>query len=537
MKRHLFLGNEAVAQAAIDAGISGAYAYPGTPSTEIMEYIQHSPTAEERAVHRQWSANEKTAYETALGMSYAGRRALVCMKQVGLNVAADAFINSAITGVNGGLVLAVADDPGMHSSQNEQDSRYYGRFAMIPVLEPSNQQEAYDMCYTAFKLSEQLQLPVMLRLTTRLSHSRAAVSLRQSVHPHELHLPQNLKQFLLLPIFARKNYVGLLEKQHRMEALSEQSSYNFQEAGVHRHLGIVCCGLGWNYFREVFVGREIPWPRVKIGQYPLPRNLLEKLEAECDELLVIEEGYPMVEEQLRGFFAAGKPVHGKLDGWLPRYGELTSDQVGRALQITYPAPYPVPEVVVPRPPSFCRGCGHVDAFEALQEVVAGYGAGHIFSDIGCYALAALPPYQGIYSCVDMGASITMAKGAADAGFFPAVAFIGDSTFTHSGMTGLLDAVNEHTNMVVVISDNQCVAMTGGQQPAGLGKLEAICEGLGVDPAHIRVFTPLHKNQEDMIRIYQEEIEYDGLSVVIPRRECLQKATRRRRQEKQKQAKN
>jgi len=535
MKRHLFLGNEAVAQAAIDAGISGVYAYPGTPSTEILEYIQQNSTAVERDLHRQWSANEKTAYETALGMSYAGRRAMACMKQVGLNVAADAFINSAITGVNGGLVLAVADDPGMHSSQNEQDSRYYGRFAMIPVLEPSNQQEAYDMCYEAFKLSEQLQLPVMLRLTTRLSHSRAAVVCRKSIHPHELHLPQNLKQFLLLPIFARKNYVGLLGKQEKMEMLSERSGYNFYEDGDDRTLGIVCCGLGWNYFREVFIGTKIPYPRVKIGQYPAPRTLLEKLEAECDELLVIEEGYPMVEEQLRGYFAKGKPVHGKLDGWLSRYGELTSDLVGKALKIEYAAPYPVPKSVVPRPPSFCRGCGHIDAFEALQEVVAEYGAGHIFSDIGCYALAALPPYQGIYSCVDMGASITMAKGAADAGFFPAVAFIGDSTFTHSGMTGLLDAVNENTNMVVVISDNQCVAMTGGQKPAGLGKLEAICEGLGVDPAHIRVFVPLHKNQEEMIRIYKEEIDYNGVSVVIPRRECLQKAARRMRHEKEKQA--
>ncbi|WP_372775062.1 thiamine pyrophosphate-dependent enzyme [Mangrovibacterium sp.] len=531
MKSKLLLGNEAVAQAAVDAGISGVYAYPGTPSTEITEFIQQNLEAIERDIHRDWSANEKTAYEEALGMSYAGRRVLVCMKQVGLNVAADAFINSAITGVNGGLVLAVADDPGMHSSQNEQDSRYYGNFAMIPILEPSNQQEAYDMCYEAFQLSEQTQLPVMLRLTTRLSHSRSAVVFQQSIHPNSLKLPGNLKQFLLLPVFARKSYAALLDKQEALKKLSDDSKYNKFQHGNDRSLGVVCCGLGGNYFNEVFAGREIPHPRVKIAQYPLPDKLLIELENTCDELLVVEEGYPFVEEQLRDFFGKGTKVRGKLDGALPRYGELTTDQVGKALKKEYESSFQIPDSVVPRPPSFCRGCGHIDAFDALQEVVQSYGAGHIFSDIGCYALAALPPFQSIYSCVDMGASITMAKGAADAGLYPSIAFIGDSTFTHSGITGLLDAVNANSNMLIVISDNESISMTGGQDPAGLGKIEAICEGVGVDPNHIRVFVPLNKNKEEMIRIYKEEIDFKGVSVVIARRECLQKASRRIRQEK------
>ncbi|WP_163712331.1 indolepyruvate ferredoxin oxidoreductase subunit alpha [Mangrovibacterium lignilyticum] len=529
MKRELFLGNEAVAQAAIDAGISGVYAYPGTPSTEITEYIQQNSLAVERKVHSKWSANEKTAYETALGMSYAGKRALVCMKQVGLNVAADVFMNSAITGIHGGLVLAVADDPGMHSSQNEQDSRYYGQFAMIPVLEPSNQQEAYNMTYEAFQLSEQTQLPVMLRLTTRLSHSRSGVWRREVLQPKTLRLPKNSKQFLLLPIFARKNYARLLEKQVPLNLLAEQSKYNFFRDGQDHSLGIVCCGLAWNYVQEVYAGSAIPFPIVKISQYPLPEKLMGKLYESSDELLVIEEGYPLVESQLRDFFGKGKPVHGKLDGWLNRYGELTTDQVGRALKVEYDAVFESPDCVVPRPPSFCMGCGHVDAFVALQEAVAEFGEGHVFSDIGCYALAALPPFESIYSCVDMGASITMAKGAADAGLFPAIAVLGDSTFAHSGMTGLLDAVNEHTNMLIVISDNKSVSMTGGQDSAATDILETICVGLGVDTRHIRIVVPLKKNYAEMVRIFKEEIAFVGVSVVIPRRECLQRAARRLRQ--------
>ena len=533
MKQELFLGNEAVAQAAIDAGISGVYAYPGTPSTEITEYIQQNKLAADRKVRSNWSANEKTAYEAALGMSYAGRRVLVCMKQVGLNVAADVFINSAITGVNGGLVLAVADDPGMHSSQNEQDSRFYGKFAMIPVLEPSNQQEAYNMAYEAFQLSEQSQLPVMLRLTTRLSHTRSGVFRREVLQPKKLELPQSSKQFLLLPIFARKNYHHLLEKQDQLQEWAEQSKYNFYRNGEDKRLGVVCCGLGWNYFQEVFANVEIPYPIVKISQYPAPVSLLQKLEDGCDELLVVEEGYPLVEEQLRDFFGKGKPVHGKLDGSITRQGELTTDKVGRALGVIYDESFSVPECVVPRPPSFCMGCGHVDAFKALDEVVASYGAGHIFSDIGCYALAALPPFESIYTCVDMGASITMAKGAADAGFYPAIAVLGDSTFAHSGITGLLDAVNDNTNMLIVISDNQSVSMTGGQDSAAMDIIETICVGLGVDTRHIRVIVPLKKNHEEMVRIFKEEIEFEGVSVVIPRRECLQKAMRKMKRNKMK----
>ncbi|WP_299577273.1 thiamine pyrophosphate-dependent enzyme [uncultured Sunxiuqinia sp.] len=528
MQKHLLLGVEAVGQGAIDGGMSGVYAYPGTPSTEITEYIQDNELAIERKLHSKWSANEKTAYETALGMSYAGKRTMACMKHVGLNVAADAFINSAITGVNGGFVLTVADDPSMHSSQNEQDSRYYAKFAMIPVLEPSNQQEAYDMAREGFALSEEAGVPVMLRITTRLAHSRAGVAMKPVLDENQLSMPQDSKQFVLLPAIARRRYKSLLEKQAAFVKLSEESVYNQYIDGDEKSLGIICCGITYNYLMENYQDEACPYPVLKVSQYPLPEKQLRKLEAECDEILVLEEGYPLVEEDLKGYFANGTQIKGRLDGSLPRDGELNPDLVGKALGKEIYQGIPVPPVVANRPPALCQGCGHQDAYEAMNEVLADYGKGRVFSDIGCYTLGALPPYETINSCVDMGASITMAKGAADAGLVPAVAVIGDSTFAHSGITGLLDAVNEKSNITVVISDNESVSMTGGQDSSAQGKIESICEGLGVDPAHIRVIVPLKKNHAELVKLFREELEYDGVSVIIPRRECIQRASRRKR---------
>ena len=250
MKKLLLLGDEAIAQGAIDAGISGVYAYPGTPSTEITEYIQASKEAKDKHIKSQWSANEKTAMETAIGMSYAGKKALVCMKHVGLNVAADAFINSSITGANGGLVVLSADDPSMHSSQNEQDSRFYGKFAMIPIMEPSNQQEAYDMTRYAFELSEKFGVPVLLRVTTRLAHSRSGVERKEEVAQNEMHLPSDLRQFVLLPSIARKQYNTLLSKQIAFEEDAEKSGYNTFIEGKDKSLGIIACGLAYNYLIE-----------------------------------------------------------------------------------------------------------------------------------------------------------------------------------------------------------------------------------------------------------------------------------------------
>ncbi len=528
MHKKLLLGVEAIGQGAIDGGISGVYAYPGTPSTEITEYIQENETAIERDLHRKWSANEKTAMEAALGMSYAGKRTLVCMKHVGLNVAADVFMNIAITGINGGMVVAVADDPSMHSSQNEQDSRYYGKFAMVPVLEPSDQQEAYDMTIAGLELSEKTGIPVLIRITTRLAHSRSGVKLVPLARiENPLSLPSDPMQFVLLPANARKRYNSLLAQQPGILKYAEESSWNRFEEGTDRSLGIVCCGIAYNYFRENYPGTS-PYPYVKVSQYPLPEKLLKLLESQVDEILVLEEGYPLVEEQLKGFFERGKRVLGRLDGTLPRAGELNPDLVASALKIEKSVAEPLSDTLVNRPPALCKGCGHHDTYRALKEVMEEYGKGKVFSDIGCYTLGALPPYESIYSCVDMGASVTMAKGAADAGLFPSVAVIGDSTFTHSGITGLLDAVNEKSNMVLIIGDNESISMTGGQDSSALGRVEAICRGVGVDPDHIHVLESLPKNHELLVAILRKEIAYNGVSVIIPRRECIQKFARRKR---------
>ncbi|MBP8973369.1 MAG: indolepyruvate ferredoxin oxidoreductase [Anaerolineae bacterium] len=522
------LGNEALAQGALDAGLSGVYAYPGTPSTEITEYIQRSPEAQTRGVKSAWAANEKAAMEAALGMSYAGKRALVCMKHVGLNVAADPFMNSAFTGVHGGLAYAIADDPSMHSSQNEQDSRFFAKFALIPAIEPGNQQEAYDAAFYAFALSEKHEIPVMVRMTTRLSHSRADVRRREPLAENALSLPGNLLQFVLLPAIAQRKYADLLAKQDKFMADSEASPFNRYEDGPDTSLGIIACGISYNYLMEHFP-EECPHPVLKIGQYPLPRALVARLVEASDQILVLEEGMPLVEEMLRGYpFDSGK-VHGRLDGYLPRAGELTPTLVARALGREDSRPrFEVPSVVADRPPQLCQGCPHADTYRALNEALETYSKGRVFSDIGCYTLGALPPFNAINSCVDMGASVTMAKGAADAGLVPAVAVIGDSTFSHSGMTGLLDAVNAHSPVTVIIMDNLTTAMTGGQGSAGQGHLEAIVLGLGVEEAHMRVITPLPRQHETNARVIGEELAYEGVSVIIARRECIETAKRKRK---------
>ena len=530
IERKLLLGDEAIAIGAIHAGISGVYAYPGTPSTEITEYIQASAPE----VRSRWCTNEKTAMEAALGMSYAGKRSLVCMKHVGMNVAADAFVNSAITGVNGGLVVLAADDPSMHSSQNEQDSRFYGKFAMIPILEPSTQQEAYDMMKYAFDMSEKLRLPVLMRIVTRLAHSRAGVVVDDAMAQNELNPDNERTHWVLLPGNARRQYASLVAKQPELMSWSLSSPYNKQAVEADKApVGIVACGIAYNYVMENNP-KAMGIPVVKVSQYPVPESLIKELAQKCDSLLIAEDGQPLVEEQVKALVGSDYKVKGRLTGDLPRMGELTPDCVGEALGIKVEQTFAAAQNVMPRPPALCQGCGHRDVYDALNKVVAEYADARIFGDIGCYTLGALPPFRAIDSCVDMGASITMAKGAADAGVHPAIAVIGDSTFTHSGMTGLLDAVNDGSRITVVISDNLTTAMTGGQDSAGTNKFEAICLGLGVDPEHVNVVVPLPKNMEEITRIIREEIEYDGVSVIIPRRECLQTLNRKLRQKRAKQ---
>ena len=537
MNNHLLLlGDEAIALGALHAGLSGVYAYPGTPSTEITEYIQHHPLAKERCVHSRWCTNEKTAMEAALGMSYAGKRALVCMKHVGMNVCADAFVNAAITGVNGGLVVVAADDPSMHSSQNEQDSRYYGKFAMIPIMEPSNQQEAYDMMQKAYALSEVLKLPVLMRIVTRLAHSRASVEVGEPTAVNELNPDNQRTHWVLLPGNAKRQYASLIEKQREIKKSAEESAFNRLEAldeqkdsNPSETLGVIACGIGYNYVLESKPKNIV---LLKVSQYPLPTEKICAMASRCSEIMVVEDGQPFVEEQVRTLLSADYPVSGRLTGRLPRTGELNPDNVAEAFGKKNEIAYEKALNLAARPPQLCQGCGHRDVYSALNEVLKDYPTARVFGDIGCYTLGALPPYQAIDSCVDMGASISMAKGASDAGVHPAIAVIGDSTFTHSGMTGLLDAVNDHASITVIISDNLTTAMTGGQDSAGTHKYEAICMALGVEREHLHVVIPLPKNMEEIKRVMRQEIEYKGVSVIIPQRECIQTFKRHAKERKQ-----
>ncbi len=531
--KKLLLGDEALALGAINAGLSGAYAYPGTPSTEILEFVQCNDVAKSRGIHSHWSSNEKTALEEALGMSFCGKRAIVSMKHVGLNVAADPFVNSAMTGVHGGLLVISADDPSMHSSQNEQDSRFYASFAMIPALEPSSQQEAYDMGTYGFSLSEELHLPVMIRMVTRLAHSRAVVETDENPeNENELAYPSTPRQWVLMPGNSRVRYRELIAQQADIERLSEESKFNRFQEGSNRRIGILVSGIAYNYVNECFPD-GCPFPLLKISQYPLPRNMVAKLADSCDMVLVVEEGQPVIERVLRGLLDRGVSVRGKLDGTLPSSGELNPDNVAAAIAALVPdmkkqllkaSPEPA-KIVAPRPPALCQGCGHRDVYAALNAALEEFPSPKVFGDIGCYTLGWLAPYNAIDTCVDMGASITMAKGAADAGQHPSVAIIGDSTFTHSGMTGLLDAINENTPMTVIISDNLTTGMTGGQESQGTGKIEEICLGLGVSPEHLMTIDSLPRNHAEMKQLFQQEFSYKGLSVIVSRRECIQTARR------------
>ncbi len=531
--KKLLLGDEALALGAINAGLSGAYAYPGTPSTEILEFVQCNDVAKSRGIHSHWSSNEKTALEEALGMSFCGKRAIVSMKHVGLNVAADPFVNSAMTGAHGGLLVISADDPSMHSSQNEQDSRFYASFAMIPALEPSSQQEAYDMGTYGFSLSEELHLPVMIRMVTRLAHSRAVVETDENPeNENELAYPANPRQWVLMPGNSRVRYRELIAQQADLERLSEESKFNRFQEGSNRRIGILVSGIAYNYVNECFPD-GCPFPLLKISQYPLPRNMVAKLADSCDMVLVVEEGQPVIERGLRGLLDRGVSVRGKLDGTLPSSGELNPDNVAAAIATLVPdmkkqllkaSPEPA-KIVAPRPPALCQGCGHRDVYAALNAALEEFQSPKVFGDIGCYTLGWLAPYNAIDTCVDMGASITMAKGAADAGQHPSVAIIGDSTFTHSGMTGLLDAINENTPMTVIISDNLTTGMTGGQESQGTGKIEEICLGLGVSPEHLMTIDSLPRNHAEMKQLFQQEFSYKGLSVIVSRRECIQTARR------------
>jgi len=529
MSRQILLGDEAVALGAVHAGLSAGYSYPGTPASEIMEYLIHL-AGENKAFKATWSVNEKVAYEEALGVSFAGKRALVSFKHVGLNVAADPFMNSAITGANGGLLVVSADDPGMHSSQNEQDSRYYVQFAQIFGYEPSDHQEAYEMTREAFDLSERFGLPVLMRLVTRLSHSRSPVETRDARPQNELKKGA-AKDWILLPVNARRRFGLLLDRQAEMVRFSDESRFNVLKLNEgDRSFGVIASGVAYNYFREAEAGEASLPSFLKVSTYPLPEGLIRRLVGHVDTVLVVEDGYPFIERQLKGLFGiAGKTVLGKLSGTLPASGELSPDIVRRALGR---GPLPALEAsglpLAGRPPQLCVGCPHADTFKALNKALEGTSGSNVFSDIGCYTLGALPPYNAIHSCVCMGASIGMARGAADVGIRPAVSVIGDSTFAHSGITPLLGAAHADSDMTVIILDNATTAMTGGQPTYGSGeRLLRLIEGLGVAKEHIRTIEPLPKHHDKNVQVIKDEIGHRGLSVIVAVRECVQEQRKRR----------
>ena len=523
----LALGAEAVGCAAFDAGIKGAFGYPGTPSTEGFEFVEAMIKAEPEGRVAQWAANEKVAYDLALGVSYAGHRTLVTMKHVGLNVALDAYANSALTGVRGGLVLLVADDPGMHSSQNEQDSRRLAEFAWLPCLEPSTVQECYDFTLRAFDLSENMGVPVMVRLVTRLAHCRAALTRQPTLAPTGLGgVPrESVQDWVLIPSNARHRYVELLAKQPRL--LQELAVLNTLTAGTSRR-GVVVAGMGRAYFQQLTLEHPAlaALPRLEIAAYPVDPALEAAFLAQVDEVYVFEEDYPVLEARLG--LRESCPVHGRLDGSIPRTGELTPRQLKDALALEVEAGKAPSSLDLPiRAPRLCDGCGHLDAFDALQEALRALGRSdaRVFGDIGCYTLAAQEPMSALHAVVEMGASISMAVGAALAGQTPAVAVIGDSTFGHSGLPALLTAVDSGANVTLLILDNRVVGMTGQQPSQALDRVERLVLGMGIPAAQVRVLAPLPRQLAVNVQAVQDALQHPGPSVLVFRRECIQSLRR------------
>jgi indolepyruvate ferredoxin oxidoreductase alpha subunit len=527
MSEMVLLGDEAVALAAVHAGLTAAYGYPGTPSTEILEYLIRYGRAH-GGPRAEWCANEKTAYEAALGVCFAGRRTMVTMKHVGLNVAADPFMNSALVAVNGGLVVAVADDPGMHSSQNEQDSRVFADFARVVCLEPASHQEAYEMTREAFDVSERFRIPVMLRLVTRLAHSRGIVRVgeaREQNPPHKLRQPS---AWVLLPGNARRQWRALLDRSGEIRAYAAASRFNAIEPGADGGFGVITTGLARNYFAENLEDLPSRPAHLHIGAYPYPAGTIRAFVAPLKRVLLLEEGYPYVERALRGIVPpAGLDIQGRESGAVPPDGELDPDIVRTALGLPARTGVSVPGFTLPnRPPQLCAGCPHGDSFHAITSALAAFPDAVVTADIGCSTLGALPPYNAIETCVCMGASVGMAKGAADAGYHPVVAVIGDSTFLHSGVTPLMDAVATDAPMTLIILDNKTVAMTGGQPTIRTSsELEALVRGLGVPPGHMHVVDAHPRRTAENTEILRREVHHRGLSVIIAVRECIETAKR------------
>lgn len=511
--KKLLSGNEAIARGAYEAGITVAAAYPGTPSTEILENI--GPYDE---IYAEWAPNEKVALEAAVGASISGARALAAMKHVGVNVAADPLFTVAYTGVNGGLVLVSADDPGLHSSQNEQDNRYYAKFAKVAMIEPSDSQEAKDFVLEAVKLSEEFDVPVLLRMTTRICHSKTLVEFKDREEVGIKDYQRNMGKYIATPANARKLHVTLEERLEKLEERSNNSPLNFFEWN-DKKVGIITSGISYQYAKEVF-GDKVSY--LKLGlTFPLPKKMIAEFAEQVDTLYVIEENEPYIEETVKimGFDCIGKD---KIPGIL----ELNPDIVERSLLGTEKELIKSDRQMPGRPPVLCPGCPHRGLFFALSKKDA-----VVTSDIGCYTLGAMPPLNAADTCICMGASISaghgfkkaMDKNGRDGKVF---AVIGDSTFFHSGLTGLMDVAYNKSNVTVIIADNRITGMTGHQDNPGTGKtlkgedtveidIPKVCKALGIED--VKVVNPL--NLKEMRTAVNEAMKKDKPNVIVTKWPC------------------
>jgi indolepyruvate ferredoxin oxidoreductase, alpha subunit len=511
MKRLLLSGNEAIGRGAIEAGISLATSYPGTPATEILEYI-----AEHFDGEAEWAINEKVAFETAIGTSYAGKRAICSMKHVGVNVAADPLMTSAYLGIKGGLVLVAADDPGGYSSQNEQDSRCYAKFAKIPCLEPSDSQEARDMTVLAFDLSEKMELPVMLRSVTRVSHGASAVETGPLRQQNNLSLEKNPERLLAIPANVLRCHKVLNEKQERLKDWSEQSGLNKTFRNGQKK-GIIACGIAYTYAQEY--GEE--FAILKIVSYPFHEQLIGDFVEGLEDVWVLEEGEPLVEEIARKY---SPKVRGKMTGEIKGEGELGPDVLAHYIDWWSEGEVRMEPGQLPvRPPVMCPGCGHREFYKALKAAQPSFTTG----DIGCYTLGAAPPLRAMDTCICMGASISKAAGIAKQGVKRVTAVIGDSTFLHAGIPALISAVYNKANIMVVIMDNSCIAMTGHQPTPLVGitaknveggkvSLEDLCRACGANS--VEVVNPY--DIKATTKVVEEKLGSEGVHVVISRAPCV-----------------
>jgi len=485
-------------------------------------------------VHAHWSPNEKVACEEAIGVSYVGGRALVSMKHVGLNVAMDPFVNSAFLELNGGLVVVAADDPGMHSSQNEQDSRCLADFARVPCLEPHNQQQCYDMTRAAFDISEQYHLPVMIRIPTRLAHSRSQVKTGPAVtDDRTVHFEKEVNNWVLAPSISPTRLKALIHKNKDIATDEQAQRWNRIPAGRGSiPLGIVASGITSNYIAEVQKLMSTDLPVCHIGLFPFDTRAVKPFVHSCGQVLVIEDGSPYLEQKICLLSSDQSQVLGRQSGHIPTTGELNPRIVMQAVaqalgrQTEELKPVDLPLELTRRPPELCQGCSHRDTFTALKQAISSHPDTVVFGDIGCYTLGWLPPFSAIDTTVCMGASIGMAKGAAEGGLKHPVAIIGDSTFLHTGINGLLGAAAENTPMTVIIFNNSTTGMTGGQPLLLDGeKLRQLVIGLGVDPAHVRNITALPARHDEMAKVIAAEMDHAGLSVISSSRECIQTVKR------------